>query len=376
MEQKSGTLENMEINQLFGGVYKGKKVLVTGHTGFKGSWLSYWLHNMGAQVYGIALEAETEPAHFNLLGFSCHSIILDINDKDKLAKKIKEIGPEIIFHLAAQPLVRLSYEKPIETLMTNIMGTAHILDVARNTDNLKAVVIITSDKCYYNKEWVWGYRENEALGGKDPYSASKGCAEIISAAYRNSYFNPSDYGKGHNVLIASARAGNVIGGGDWASDRIVPDMIKAASKGETLYLRYPGATRPWQHVLEPLSGYLCLGWQLLQGNKEYAEGWNFGPDQSNNISVLELVKAAGKIWDNIIFDFNHEPQPYEAGFLMLDSSKAKKNLKWDPVWDFEKTLTHTIQWYKAYYLDHQVNTSSDLDQYISEASERGIIWTK
>ncbi len=364
----------MEINHLFGGTYRGRKVLITGHTGFKGSWLAYWLNRMGAEVHGIALEPDTNPAHFSLLDFPCHSSIVNINDKELLATRIKEINPEIIFHLAAQPLVRLSYEQPLETLMTNIMGTAHVLDATRNLESLQAIVVVTSDKCYDNKEWIWGYRENEAFGGKDPYSASKGCAEIVTASYRNSYFNPATWGQDHHVLMASARAGNVIGGGDWAMDRIVPDMVKAASAGEKVYLRYPGATRPWQHVLEPLSGYLCLGWQLLEGKKEFAEGWNFGPDQSNNVSVLELVKAANEVWNDIQFDFNREPQPHEAGFLMLDSSKAKKLLKWNPVWGFQETLSVTINWYKSYYTQNQVDTQNDLEHYIAGAIEKKILW--
>lgn len=374
MEYPFSTLEVMEITATFGGIYQGRKVLLTGHTGFKGSWLAWWLHRLGAEVHGLALPPETDPAHIQLLDFPVHSIIQDINDKAGLEKAMTAVEPEIIFHLAAQPLVRLSYAQPVETLMTNIMGTAHVLEAARKLKNLKAIVIITSDKCYDNREWLWGYREDEALGGKDPYSASKGCAEIITASYRNSFFNPETWQKDHQVLVASARAGNVIGGGDWAADRIVPDMVKAASGGETVYLRYPGATRPWQHVLEPLSGYLNLGWKLLAGEKEYAEAWNFGPESTNNVSVLELVRGAAKVWDEIRYDFNREPQPHEAGFLMLDSTKAKKRLAWSPVWDFQETLGVTIGWYMNYYRDRKLNTASDLERYVRDAHKKGIAW--
>lgn len=365
----------MEIKNLFGGIYLGKKVVVTGHTGFKGSWLVYWLEQMGAKVYGIALEPPTQPNHISKLDLSLSSTIQDITIKDKLESILAGINPDIVFHLAAQPLVRLSYDQPVDTFLTNIMGTVNVLDACRNIDNLKAIVVVTSDKCYKNREWLWGYRENEAMGGKDPYSASKGCAEIITASYRHSFFHPDRYGKEHQVLIASGRAGNVIGGGDWAMDRIIPDMIKAASTEGTIFLRYPGATRPWQHVLEPLSGYLMLGWRLLEGKKEFSGAWNFGPGPDHNVSVLELVQEAASVWPSIRFDFEKNPQPHEAGFLMLDSTKAQKLLEWIPVWNFQTTVQQTIQWYQEFYDNNKTRTSTDLIKYVDDAHQKSLLWT-
>lgn len=365
----------MEIDKLFGGIYKEKRVLVTGHTGFKGSWLIYWLQKMGADVSGLALEPPTNPNHLSLLSFPYTSYIQNINEKNQVREILKEVNPEIIFHLAAQPLVRLSYEDPYNTYLTNIMGTVNILEASRNLPDLKAVLIVTSDKCYENKEWIWGYRENDPMGGKDPYSSSKGCAELVTAAWRHSYFNPENYGKDHQVLIASARAGNVIGGGDWAADRIVPDIVKATNEANEVVLRYPGATRPWQHVLEPLSGYLALGCKLLEGRKEFAEGWNFGPNHENNVTVLELVKEAQKNWGKIKYSNNANQQLHEAGFLMLDSGKAIKLLKWEPVWSFAKTVEHTINWYKEFYEKGSVKTDSTLIDYIKDAQSRFVLWS-
>lgn len=368
-------MENLDLEKLFEGIYQGKKVLITGHTGFKGSWLIYWLYKMGAVVFGLALDPPTHPNHLGLLNFVHKSYIQDINDKDRVRIILNEINPEIIFHLAAQPLVRLSYEEPYQTYLTNVMGTVNILEASKSLNNLKAIIVVTSDKCYDNKEWLWGYRENEAMGGKDPYSSSKGCAELVTAAYRHSYFNPDNYGKDHQVLIASARAGNVIGGGDWAADRILPDVVKATNETNEVVLRYPGATRPWQHVLEPLSGYLALGCQLLEGKKEFADGWNFGPNYGNNVTVLELVKEAQKNWDKIKYSIDRNQQPHEAGSLMLDSSKAIKLLKWEPVWSFAKTVEHTINWYKEFYEKSNVKTDSTLMNYIMDAQSGSVLWS-
>ncbi len=368
-------MESMEIRTLFGGIYTGRKVLVTGHTGFKGSWLVYWLHQMGAVVHGIALEPPSTPNHISLLDFPLQSVILDITHQEAFEKSILDIQPEIIFHLAAQPLVRLSYEKPYETYLTNIMGTAGVLEAARKSASVKAVVIITSDKCYDNKEWIWGYRENDPMGGHDPYSSSKGCAELVTASYRNSFFHPDAYGNTHNTLIASARAGNVIGGGDWAQDRIIPDMVKAAAENRKLFIRYPDATRPWQHVLEPLSGYLLLGWRLLEGKKEFAKGWNFGPELSSNLPVIELVKRANAVWADIEYEAGTTPQLHEAGALMLDSTMAKKKLLWLPVWDFETTIKKTVDWYRVHYQASGVLTDEDLFSFINDAQLKSAIWT-
>lgn len=368
-------MESMEITGLFGGIYRGTRVLVTGHTGFKGSWLTYWLHHMGAKVYGISLDPPTQPNHISLLNLPVRSVIMDITAKEAFEQEVRQIDPEIIFHLAAQPLVRLSYEQPYQTYLSNVMGTVNVLDVARQATSLKAIVIVTSDKCYENHEWVWGYRENDPMGGHDPYSSSKGCAELVTAAFRHSYFHPMAYGDKHQVLIASARAGNVIGGGDWAADRIVPDLVKAATTQTKLMIRYPMATRPWQHVLEPLSGYLLLGWRLLQGNRECAKGWNFGPEISSNVAVIELVKKAVEVWPAVSVETGNTPQLHEAGALMLDSTQAKKGLSWAPVWHFDETVDRTIAWYKSYYNGNTLLTGNDLMAYIRDARKKGALWT-
>jgi CDP-glucose 4,6-dehydratase len=365
-------MENLEISKLFGGIYKDKKVLVTGHTGFKGSWLALWLKQMGADVYGLALEPPSQPNHFDLLKLDIISYIQDICDLLKVKKICETVNPDIIFHLAAQPLVRLSYQDPVYTYMTNVIGTVNILEASRKLTDLKAIVVITSDKCYDNREWHWGYRENEAMGGKDPYSSSKGCSELVTAAYRNSFFGHH----GGKALVASARAGNVIGGGDWAADRIVTDVVTAASNSSSLFLRYPGATRPWQFVLEPLSGYLTLGWNLLMGISGFAESWNFGPDTGNNVTVLELVKEAEKSWDKVSFEFDKGEHPHEAGLLMLDSTKAKILLHWQPVWGFAKTVQKTIGWYKNYYEAKEVTSVSTLSEYIMDAQKKDIPWSR
>jgi len=364
-------MENLAITKLFGGIYKGKKILITGHTGFKGSWLALWLTKMGADVVGLSLKPQDELNHSDLLKLGIKSYLQDISNLSKVKEILQEINPDIIFHLAAQALVRYSYQEPVETFTTNIIGTINILEAARSLPQLKAIVIVTSDKCYNNKEWYWGYRENEPMGGKDPYSASKGCAELVTACYRESFYNTENA-----VLIASARAGNVIGGGDWALDRIISDIVKTTSKSESVYIRYPMATRPWQYVLEPLSGYLSIGWKLLEGKKEFAEAWNFGPNSENNVSVLDLVKEAHKVWDKINFDFDKGYHPHEAGFLMLDSSKAKKMLGWQPVWGFTRTVEKTINWYRKFYEKNEVTSVEILKQYITDAKQQGIEWSR
>ncbi|HVO73657.1 MAG TPA: CDP-glucose 4,6-dehydratase [Ignavibacteriaceae bacterium] len=367
-------MENLEIEKLFGGVYKGKRILVTGHTGFKGSWLIYWLQKLDAKVFGIALKPHTTPNHIELLDFSYSSYIQDIIDKDKINQIIKEIDPEIIFHLAAQPLVRLSYQEPYLTFLTNVIGTVNILESARNLMNLKVIIVVTSDKCYENKEWIWGYRENEPMGGADPYSSSKGCTELVTAAYRSSYFNPKKFGTEHQVLIASVRAGNVIGGGDWSDDRLIPDVVKSAAKSESVLLRYPSATRPWQHVLEPLSGYLTLGWELLKGKKDFADAWNFGPYHESNVTVLELVKESQKYWSNIKYNIEKKESSHEAALLMLDSTKAIRLLNWKPVWKLDETIKYTISWYKNFYEKGEVKTNNTLKNYINDAKSKSFIW--
>ena len=362
---------------MFNNIYKDKKVFITGHTGFKGSWLVFWLKNIGAEVLGYSLEPPTKPNHYELLNLDIYSVIGDIRDRDKLFSVVKDFKPDIVFHLAAQPLVRYSYKNPLETLETNIIGTANVFEACKNAETIKAIVNITSDKCYENKEWVWGYRENDPMGGYDPYSASKGCSELITSSYRNSFFNPKDYGKKHNTLLASVRAGNVIGGGDWSEDRLIPDIVKATEQKKKVFIRNPKATRPWQHVLEPLSGYLLIGQKLLEGKKEFADGWNFGPNDENIISVEEIVKLSKKYWDEIYYEINTDLLDlHEAMLLKLDCSKAHYYLNWKPIWDIDKTLEKTISWYKHFYTNKEILTNQDLEEYIKDAQNKGAVWAK
>jgi len=362
------------MNTLFNGIYKDKTVLVTGHTGFKGSWLSYWLEQMGAKVVGYSLEVPTTPNHFELLNLKMTSIIGDIRDLEKLKQVFTEYKPDIVFHLAAQPLVRLSYENPIETYETNVMGTLKVFEACREA-NVKAIVNITSDKAYENKEWVWGYRENDPMGGYDPYSSSKGCADLLANSYRNSYFNINEYKKSHNTLLASCRAGNVIGGGDWAADRLLTDIMLSVSEGKKVSIRNPHATRPWQHVLEPLSGYLHIGQKLLQEQVAFGEVWNFGPSDEGSISVEELVKKVKKYWDKIDYEINQNPeQLHEANLLKLDCSKAHIQLKWKDVWNSEMTFEKTVTWYKSFYESQEIQTQQNLQEYIRDAKMKKIEW--
>ncbi|MCP4179761.1 MAG: CDP-glucose 4,6-dehydratase [bacterium] len=361
--QSPATNHQPSITKLFGSIYLNRKVLITGHTGFKGSWLSLWLTQMGADLCGYSLEPPTSPNHFDLLNLDMRSEIGDIRDKEKLNNVFKSFKPEIVFHLAAQPLVRLSYKEPIETLETNIIGTANVFEACKQCDSVKTIINITSDKCYENKEWIWGYKENDPMGGYDPYSVSKGCSELITSCYRNSYFNLNEYGKSHNILLASCRAGNVIGGGDWAEDRLIPDIMKAVSEGKTVEIRNPNATRPWQHVLEPLNGYLSVGQKLLEGKKEFAEAWNFGPDASNTLTVGEVVNKIKDNWPDIKYNLGTETGPHEAGLLKLDSSKALIKLKWKPKWDAGTTFEKTTLWYNNFYNNKIINSHNDLNDF-------------
>lgn len=364
------------MKESFGRAYSDKRVLITGHTGFKGSWLALWLSRMGAKVIGYALAPSTSPSHIEILNFDCLSIIGDIRDVDKLQNVIQKEKPEIIFHLAAQSLVRRSYREPIETLSTNVIGTANLLEVCRRSPSTRAVIVVTSDKCYKNREWLWGYREDDALGGYDPYSASKGCAEIITSSYKHSFFSLEEYGRGHTTLIASARAGNVIGGGDWAEDRLIPDIARAVSKKEAVSIRNPKATRPWQHVLEPLSGYLMLGWKLLQGESEFADAWNFGPDEDGNLNVETLVEKLKKYWDEIDYRLlSVSSDLHEAKSLQLDCSKARIKLRWRPVWDINKALEMTGIWYDRFYRSEAVISEQQLTEYVHTAEQKNLEWT-
>lgn len=340
---------------IFDNFYKGKRVLVTGHTGFKGSWLSIWLHELGAEVIGVGLDPFTERDNYVL---SCigqkmkADIRADIRDGERMKAIFKEYQPEIVFHLAAQPLVRLSYDIPVETYQTNVMGTINILEAIRVTDSVKVGVMITTDKCYENKEQIWGYRENEPMGGYDPYSSSKGAAEIAIASWRRSFFNPEQYAQ-HGKSIASVRAGNVIGGGDWALDRIIPDCIKALEVGNPIEIRSPKAIRPWQHVLEPLSGYMLLAEKMWDEPTKYCEGWNFGPRAE---SISTVWDVASKVIENYgsgeLRDLSDPNALHEAKLLMLDISKAKFMLGWEPRLNIDETVALTVDWYKRYHFEN------------------------
>ena len=332
------------------GFWRGKRVLLTGHTGFKGSWLSLWLQSLDAQVVGYALAPPTKPSLFEVAGVEkgMISIIGDIRDLEHIRTVFAEHRPEIVIHMAAQPLVRYSYIEPVETYSTNVMGTVNLLEAVRSTKSVKAVVNVTTDKCYENREWAWGYRENEPMGGYDPYSSSKGCAELVTAAYRNSYFHPNKYQE-HGVAIASARAGNVIGGGDWADDRLIPDIMRAITEGCAVNIRNPHAIRPWQHVLEPLSGYLLLAEKLYEEGAAYAEGWNFGPNDEDAKPVQWIVEYLTQSWgEGASWVQDGGEHPHEAHYLKLDCSKAKSRLDWHPRWHLDEALIKITEWQKKY----------------------------
>jgi CDP-glucose 4,6-dehydratase len=330
--------------------WKGKRVFLTGHTGFKGSWLSLWLHLLGAEVTGYALDPPTDPSLFELcrVGELVDSVIGDVRDAEKLAASLLKAAPEIVIHMAAQPLVRDSYRIPAETYAINVMGTVNLLESVRCCPSVKAVVNVTTDKCYENREWPWGYRENEAMGGYDPYSNSKACSELISAAYRSSFFHAQDYAT-HGVALATARAGNVIGGGDWALDRLIPDCIGALLQGRSILVRNPHAIRPWQHVLEPLSGYLTLAQQLYQGGPKFASAFNFGPGDRDARPVEWIVRQLCAKWGGgARYQIDCGEHPHEAHYLKLDCSKAKAELDWQPRWGLEEALDRILEWTRAY----------------------------
>lgn len=329
--------------------YAGKKVFLTGHTGFKGSWLLYWLHLLGATVKGYALPPDSSPSLFGLLSGEhlCESVLADLNDRNRLEKELLDFQPDFIFHLAAQPLVRLSYDQPVETFATNAIGTANLLDAARRLGKPCTTVLITTDKVYENREWVYPYRESDRLGGYDPYSASKACAELIINCYAQSFFNPADYER-HRMGLAVGRAGNVIGGGDWAKDRIIPDIVRALGAGQPVQVRNPAAVRPWQHVLEPLGGYLLLGANLAADPARYIGAWNFGPHLQDTLPVSALVDTALAAWGSGEYETPAlTGQPHEAGLLKLDISKALNELGWQPRYTATDSIRNTIAWYKA-----------------------------
>lgn len=341
-------MESLVVNKEF---WKNKKVLITGHTGFKGSWLCLWLQNLEANVIGYSLPQPTNPGLFQdaKVAKGMISIEGDVRDIKHLQTTIHEYKPEIVIHMAAQSLVRYSYEQPVDTYSTNVMGTVNLFESIRQVKSAKVVINVTSDKCYENREWVWGYRENEAMGGYDPYSSSKGCAELVTSAYMNSYFNKNDF-LHHGVAVASARAGNVIGGGDWADDRLIPDIIRSYIEKKNVVIRSPKAIRPWQHVLEPLHGYMVLAEKLWEKGTDYSGGWNFGPNDEDVKPVSwiadYITKSTGS---DTTWVLEKGAQPHEAHYLKLDCSKAKGELGWYPVWDLPTTLENVVEWYRAFH---------------------------
>lgn len=346
METEKAGMKNTMDSQF----WQGKRVFLTGHTGFKGGWLSLWLQDLGAEVTGYSLTPNTSPSLFEIagVGSGMKSVIADIRDRERLIQEVARARAEIVIHMAAQPLVRESYVDPVFTYETNVMGTVNLLEAVRLTPGVRAVVVVTSDKCYENREWHWGYSEKSALGGDDPYSSSKACSELVTASYRKSFFNPATYTE-HGVAVASARAGNVIGGGDWSKDRLVPDALSALLGGGTLMLRNPNSTRPWQHVLEPLNGYLTLAQALYTHGPKHAQAWNFGPYEFSDRSVGWIVERLHSLWGNpVAWEADTGLHPHEAGYLKVDSSMARAVLGWSPKLDLDTTLQWIVDWTRAH----------------------------
>lgn len=347
MEQRTSPLESMGVNASF---WQGRSVFVTGHTGFKGGWLCLWLQSLGAKVTGYALAPPTRPSLFEVarIAAGMTSVIGDIRDLPALLRAMQAAQPEIVIHMAAQPLVRRSYTDPVETYSTNIMGTVHVLESVRQTPGVRAVVNVTTDKCYENKEWAWGYRENEPMGGFDPYSSSKAGAELVTAAYRSSFFNATSH-EHERVSVATARAGNVIGGGDWADDRLVPDILRAFERNQPVIIRNPHAIRPWQHVLEPLSGYLSLAERLYSDGQAFAEAWNFGPNDHDARPVQWIVEhLVRRCGNGASWQQDGGAHPHEAHYLKLDISKARMRLNWHPHWNLAIGLDKIVEWHNAF----------------------------
>jgi len=360
-------------------IYRGKRVLVTGHTGFKGSWLCQWLLMLGADITGFAIDC-LDPSAFRQMQLDQRLVDVrgDVRDLSAVKDVVQQAQPDFIFHLAAQPLVRESYNDPVGTFATNVLGSVNVMEALRETDRPCAVVMVTTDKCYENREWLYAYRESDPLGGYDAYSASKAAAEIAIAAYRQSFFNPT---RGSNIAIASARAGNVIGGGDWAADRIVPDCVRSLQRGEPIRVRNPSATRPWQHVLEPLSGYLALGAELFGATEEtrraaLCSAFNFGPQLSSNRSVRSLVDEILKHQSGSVIDASDTHAPHEANLLNLAIDKAFHILNWKPVWDFERTIAETMSWYRDVGADAAEFTCEQIDRYVRDAANAGVAWAQ
>jgi CDP-glucose 4,6-dehydratase len=341
-------MENLEMNRSF---WKGKSIFITGHTGFKGSWLCLWLTELGAEVSGYALNPPTDPSLFQTAQIEqclTASTRGDIRNTDDVLLALKKAKAEVVFHLAAQPLVRESYADPVGTYAVNVMGTVNVMEAVRKCDSVRAVVNVTTDKVYENREWVWGYRENDRLGGYDPYSNSKACSELVTSAYRDSFFSPLDYAS-HRVAVATARSGNVIGGGDWAADRLIPDCIRAFTKGKNVEIRYPRSTRPWQHVLEPLAGYIIIAERLYTEGSNFSGAWNFAPERDDAKPVEWIVDTTARLWGaGANYTVLQVKQPHEAGFLFLDNSKARSFLGWKPKMPISESLRLTVEWFKAF----------------------------
>lgn len=364
-----------DMNGIFNGAFKDKKILVTGHTGFKGAWLSLWLADMGAHVSGFSRDIPSDPSLFDVLGLKniMTDISGDICDGNAIADAVRKAKPEYVFHAAAQPLVRKSYVDPVDTFATNVMGTLHVFEAVRAAGIPCTVIAVTSDKCYENREWIYGYRETEAFGGHDPYSASKGAAEILIASYRRSYWSE----KTSPVRLASVRAGNVIGGGDWAADRLIPDCIRSLSEGKDITIRNPEAVRPWQHVLEPLSGYLWLA-ARLSSDAAYAEGWNFGPTDDAVLTVKDVVERVIRTWGSGAVHIDAGTHAHEAKLLTLDTAKARRRLSWHAALTADEAVERTVSWYKKFYTeknaDMKAYTRTQIAEYVHAAKKNGLAW--
>lgn len=367
MGRRHAALEGLGV-KLYNDIYAGRRVLLTGHTGFKGSWLAQWLGQLGATLTGFALPPATTPSHWQLLDVPATDLRGDVCDLAALDAALARGQPEIIFHLAAQPLVRRSYREPLASWSTNVMGTANLLEACRRHPCVRAVVVVTTDKVYANQEWAWGYREGDRLGGHDPYSASKAAAELVAASYRQSFFHGE-----RALLVASARAGNVIGGGDWSEDRLIPDLVRAAARAEPLEIRSPHATRPWQHVLDCLSGYLLLGQRLLEGERACATAWNFGPAAEDNRTVESVLRMMQAHWPALSWHVSGAQQPHESSLLYLDSSLARARLGWQPVWQLAQALAATAGWYRQ-QANGELATHHQIDSFVAAAAAAGVCW--
>ena len=355
----------------FGDIYRGSRVVITGHTGFKGSWLTHWLNELGAQICGVSLDPETSPNHWDELGLGIDDQRFDIRNAGKLKETVEAFRPHIVFHLAAQPLVRRSYRDPVDNWSTNVMGTAHVLDACRGVESVKGIVAITTDKVYADQESQSGYCESDRLGGHDPYSASKAACELLIDSYRKAFFNLEN-----SPLLASARAGNVIGGGDWSEDRLIPDLIRSVTQHIPLVIRSPNATRPWQHVLECLAGYLFLGQRLLQKRQEFADAWNFGPGLDDCCTVKKVLISLQAHWPELKWESTAVPQPHEATHLYLDHSKATNKLGWQPIWSLDQAIEATMDWYRQFHEKGNVLTGEQLADYTERAHLSGASWVQ